>query len=175
MQILKRTLSIMLCCILLASFAPMVYAEDVLIEKASATFTVPYAGETFDFNAVEVPDDAHYTAQAKVYYWKNGAAVYLTAEDTVLKGVTYFVRVTFNAESGYELSLDKTEYTVNGKVITGLVGTNTVETTFTSADKPDDPTPETPTFGQRVLAFFRGIRDKIARFFWTILLLLGLV
>ena len=176
MKTMQRTLSVLLCCILLAAFAPMVYAEDTLIEKASADFTVPYAGEPFDFTAVKVPDGAHYTAQAKVYYRKNGVAVYLTAEDAVEKGVIYFVRVTFKAESGYKLNDKKTEYTVNGKVYSGgEVGTNMVETTFTVEDKPDDPTPETPTFGQRVLAFFRGIRDKIAHFFWMIRHLFGLV
>ena len=175
MVTLKRTISVLLCCVLLAAFVPMACAEEMQIEKASATFAVPYAGEPFDFNAVEVPDGAHYTAQAKVYYRQNGEVVYLTAEDAVLKGVTYFVRVQFTAESGYILTDGKTEYAVNGTVIKGVVGTHMVETLFVAENKPDDPTPETPTFGQRVLAFFRGIRDKIAHFFWMIRHMLGLV
>lgn len=175
MQALKRTISVLLCCVLLAAFAPMVWAEDILIEKASATFVTPYAGEPFDFDAVEVPDGAHYTASASVYFSQNGKTVYLTAGDTVLKGVSYFVRIKFTAESGYKLTSDQTECTVNGTVIGGRVGMTSVETLFTAEDKPDDPTPETPTFGQRVLAFFRGIRDKFAQFFGMIRHLFGLV
>ena len=56
MQTLKRTLSLLLCCVLLAAFAPMVCAEEkILIEKAYATYTVPVAGEPFDFSAITVP------------------------------------------------------------------------------------------------------------------------
>ena len=104
MQPFKRMLSVLLCCVLFTAFAPMASAEDVLIEKASATFVVPAADEPFDFDAVAVPDGAHYTAKIlDAYFYKDGKYEHIKSGDTVMKGVHYAVRVRFYADTGYRL------------------------------------------------------------------------
>ncbi len=159
---MKRIFSVLLCCVLLAAFAPMVYAQDVLIEKAKATYTVPAAGEPFDFSAVTVPDGAHYTAEIKdSYYQKDGKWVHISSGDAVIAGARYSVRIRFYADSGYELKDGTTEYTVNDEVITGVVGYNMVEVVFVAVDKaPDEPEPSKPTFRDRVATFFRDMRNR---------------
>ena len=162
MRDLKRFLSVLLCCVLLAAFAPMVYAEDVLIEKAMATYTVPAAGEPFDFGAVTVPDDAHYTAEIKdAYFQKDGKWEHISSGDAVIAGARYSVRIRFYADSGYTLDDSLTEYTVNGEVTAAAIGANLVETAFIAVDKaPDEPEPSKPTFRDRVATFFRDMRNR---------------
>ncbi|MCR4615979.1 MAG: hypothetical protein K5756_07530 [Clostridiales bacterium] len=131
MQVMKRALSVLLCCALLAAFAPMVCAEDkILIEKVSATYTVPAAGEPFYFNAITVPDDANYTAEIKQVYYKEDGYKHLADGDIVEKGRMYCVRIRFTANSGYRLEYNTTEYTINGIVATIFGGTDMPEVTF---------------------------------------------
>lgn len=162
MKTLKRTVSVLLCCVLLAAVAPLAYAETALIEKAEATFVVPAAGEPFDFNAVAVPDDAHYTAKIlDSYFYKDGKYEHIKSGDAVIAGVRYNVRIRFYADSGYRLEDGKTEYVVNGDAAGTIVGTNMVEIIFVAVDKtPDDPAPIKPTFRDRVAQFFRDMRNR---------------
>ena len=136
MQTLKRTLSLLLCCVLLAAFAPMVCAEEkILIEKAYATYTVPAAGEPFYFNAISVPDDANYTAVIRqVAHYKDGGYKYLADGDIVEAGVIYYVRILFSAKSGYRLEQWKTEYIINGAVANTFAGTDMPKVTFIPTD-----------------------------------------
>ncbi len=117
MQTLKRSLSLLLCCVLLAAFAPMVCAEEkILIEKAYATYSVPATGKPFDFNNVAVPDDAPYTAEiTKVYYYRDGGYKNLSNGD-VVENCLYYVQISFSANSGYRLEFGTTEYIINGTV-----------------------------------------------------------
>ena len=176
MKNMKRILSVLLCCVLLAAFAPMVHAEDVLIEKAMATYTVPAAGEPFDFGAVTVPVGAHYSAEIKdAYYQKDGKWEHISSGDAVIAGARYSVRIRFYADSGYKLDDTLTEYTVNGEVTSAAVGANLVETTFVAADKtPDEPEPSKPTFRDRVATFFRDMRNRILAVIFFIRHLFGI-
>lgn len=176
MPTLKRTFSVLLCCVLFAAFAPMACAEDNLIDKASATFTVPADGEPFDFDAITVPDGAHYTAKILDAYYYSGSYQHIKSGDTVMKGIRYAVRVRFYADAGYRLLDSETEYTVNGDVTKSIVGTNLVEVSMYPADKtPDDPAPVKLTFRQRIVQFFRSIRLGIQNLFRMIRHLFGLV
>ena len=178
MKAAKTILYVLLCCILRASFAPMVHAEDNLIEKASAEFTVPSAGEAFDFSAITVPDGAHYTAKIlDAYYYHDGKYEHIKSGDTVEKGMRYSVRIRFYADSGYRLQDATTEYSINGEVTKNIVGTNLVEVGVIITDKtptePDEPTPT--TFWQRFVSFFRTIRLRIKHFFDLLCHLFGLI
>ena len=132
MQTLKRTLALLLCCVLLAAFAPMVSAEEkILIEKAYATYTVPVAGEPFDFSAITVPDDAHYTAEiTAAFCYKDDGINNLADGDIVENNRLYYVHIHFSANSGYYLEYGKTEYTINGSVATIYAGTLTPRVSF---------------------------------------------
>jgi len=131
MQTLKRTLSLLLCCVLLAAFAPMVCAEEkILIEKAYATYSVPVAGKPFDFSNVIVPDDAPYTAEiTKVYYYRDGGYKNLSDGD-IVENCLYYVQISFSANSGYRLEFGTTEYTINGTVADTMAGTYTPRVSF---------------------------------------------
>ena len=163
MKILKKTLPILLCLILLSSFAPMVYAQNELISQVSAEYKVPAADEQFDFSKISVPDDAHYSAIIySVYYWDNSSSgyVYVSDGDVVVKGVSYYVRIKFTADSGYTINDSQTQYYINGEKMMGFVGTHLVEDVFVGTEKvPEEP--EQPTLLQRIANFFR----KIANFF----------
>lgn len=172
----KRTLSVLLCCVLLAAFAPLAHAEDVLIEKVSATYTVPAAGEPFDFGAITVPDGAQYTAKiAGVNYLdQQNKVIVVKSGDVAAAGVTYYVNVRFEAKYGYKLDAAKTEYVVNGETVTDIIAENEniVRTSFTTgSETPDDPAPQKLTFLQRAAQFFRNIYDRIRE---RIQLLMGL-
>ena len=164
MQTFKRILFVLLCCVLLAAFAPVVYAGDVLIEKAEAVYAVPAAGEPFDFSAITVPDGAHYTAKIMdSYFYKDGKYEHIKSGDPVIAGVRYSVRIRFYADSGYRLDDAKTAYIVNEDMSCVLVGSNLAETTFVAADQaPGEPEPEPskPTFCDRVAQFFRDMRNR---------------
>ena len=136
MQTLKRALSLLLCCVLLAAFASMVSAEEkILIEKAYATYTVPVAGEPFNFSAITVPDDANYTAVIRqVAHYKDGGYKYLADGDIVEAGIIYYVRILFSAKSGYRLEQWKTEYIINGDVADTFAGTDMPKVTFIPTD-----------------------------------------
>ena len=180
MKMIRRVLSVFLCCVLLAAFAPAVCAEDMLIEKAYATFTVPAGGESFDFGAVTVPDGANYTAKILDAYFKDsssGSWIHIKIGDTVQAGVRYSVRVRFYANSGYTLKDGTTEYYVNGEALDLVVAANMVEVSIypvTATPEPDEQ-PAKLTLLQRIVQFFKNIRLKIAQFFWTLRLLFGLV
>ena len=174
----KCALSVLLCCILLASFAPMVYAEDILIDKASAEYTVPAAGEAFDFNAISVPDGAHYTAKILDAYYYNGSNFeHIKSGDVVEKGIHCSVRIRFYADSGYRLQDATTEYSINGDVTKSIVGTNLVEVVFVAVEKaPSEPeAPVRPSFWKRVITFFLTLHSRIQHFFWQLRHLFGLI
>ncbi len=162
---MKKTLSLFLCCILLAAFAPMAHAQDTLIEEAFATYVAPAAGEAFDFSAITVPLGANYTAEIKsVYYYDSGTGkyAYIADGDTVTAGARYSVRIRFYADKGYRFDDSVTVYTINGENKGSLVGTNMMETVFYPEDKaPTDPEPSKPTFRDRVATFFRDMRNRI--------------
>ena len=116
MKTIKKAISLLLCCALLAAFAPAVHAEeDVLIEEASASYTIPAAGEAFSFDAVTVPDGAHYTAEiVHVYYNSLQEGNELENGFIVEAGSTYFVCIRFTPEIGYRIDLAQTGFYVNG-------------------------------------------------------------
>lgn len=115
MKTMKKAFSLLLCCVLLATFAPAVHAkEDVLIAEASASYTIPAAGEAFNFEAVTVPDGAHYTAEiAHVYRSSPQEGDELENGFIVETGNTYFVCIRFTAESGYRIDLAETCFYIN--------------------------------------------------------------
>ena len=111
---MKRVICIFLSCVLLAAFAPLVHAqEDVLIAQASASYTIPAAGEAFSFDAVTVPDDAHYAAEIMHVYFSSLQGDELENGFIVERGSTYFVCIRFVAESGYRIDLTETSFNVN--------------------------------------------------------------
>lgn len=117
MKTMKKAISLLLCCALFAAFAPAVHAEeDVLIAEASASYTIPAAGEAFSFDAVTVPDGAHYTAEiVHVYQSSLQEGNELENGFIVETGSTYFVCIRFTAESGYRIDLAETGFYVNGQ------------------------------------------------------------
>ena len=177
MKTIKCVLSVLLCCILLAAFASMAYADSSLILQASATYTIPDAGEAFHFSAITVPDGAHYTAKIlSAYYYKDGKYAFITDGDSVIAGVCYSVRIRFYADNGYRLDDGKTEYFINDEPAKTIVGTNMPEVVFYAENKaPDEPAPSRPSFFERVLNFFISIRLRIAHFFQWLRHLFGLV
>lgn len=160
---IHTVLSVLLCCVLLTAFVPLVYAEDTLIEEAFATYSVPAEGEPMDFSAITVPLGAHYTAEIKsVYYYADGKSAHIADGDIVQAGMHYRVRIRFYAEQGYRLEDGVTVYTINGETMTGVVGSNMPEVTFVPSKPvlPADPTPSEPTFRDRVATFFRDMRNR---------------
>ena len=156
---IHTVLSVLLCCVLLTAFMPLVYAEDTLIEEAFATFTVPMGGEAMDFSAVTVPLHAHYTAKIVKVYTRDGKNI--ADGDAVTGGTTYTVRVSFTADRYYRFEDGKTAYTVNGETISETIATGLVETSFVAeGEAPADPTPASPTFRDRVATFFRDMRNR---------------
>ena len=150
----KRILSIILCLTVLAAFAPMVYADDIVISKVSAEYAIPAAGEQFDFSKISVPEGAHYKATIhRVYHFVGSEAVYVNSGDVIEEGVRYYVRIEFNADSGYKLDeMTNLEVVINGAVCKTWVGTDLIETGFTGAIRlPDEPDPPTPTVWQTIL------------------------
>ena len=117
MKTMKKAISLLLCCALFAAFAPVVHAEeDVLIAEASASYTIPAAGEAFSFEAVTVPDGAHYTAEiVHVYQSSLQEGNELENGFIVETGSTYFVCIRFTPESGYRIDLAETGFYVNGQ------------------------------------------------------------
>lgn len=165
MRIFKRTVSVLLCCVLLAAFAPPAYAEDILIEKAEATYAVPKAGDVFDFNAITVPNGANYMAKilGVIYLDGQNQVISVKSGDVADAGVTYYVSVRFEAKYGYTFDPDKTEYVVNGETVTDVIAAseNIVRSVFTTDyEMPDDPAPSKPTFRDRVVQFFRDMRNR---------------
>lgn len=174
MRAFKRTLSILLCCVLLAAFAPMAYAGDVLLEAASATFAVPAGGEPFDFSAITVPDGAHYTAKIAKIYTRDGKEE-IADGGIVTGGVTYVVRVSFSADKNYTFEDGKTIYTVNGESVSEALYPGVVETSFVAAgEAPAEPEPSKPTFRDRVAQFFRDMRNRFLFVIYFIRYLFGI-
>lgn len=173
MKHLKKVLSIVLCLAILSAFAPTVFADNNVITELSANYEIPAAGEKFDFSKISVPDGAHYSAVISSVYYDNTEAenfVYINADDTIMDGVRYWVRVRFTAESGYNISNDA-QYTINGKVCSTFVGKNMIETAFYGEEKtPEDPEPTPVRVGilQRIKGFFGKIFNAVKKilFFW---------
>ena len=161
---MKRLLSVLLCCILLAAFAPMAYAQDALIGEAYATYTVPSGGDTFDFSAVTVPLDAHYTARISAVNYldeQTKTPVSVKNSDVVTAGVTYNVYIVFEAAAGYRFDENETVYYVNGESAP-VISPACVRAVFTAqGETPTDPTPSKPTFRDRAAQFFRDMRNRI--------------
>lgn len=163
----------MLCLLILAAFAPMVYAAPTTITELYANYTVPAGGEEFDFDSVTVPSDAHYTAEIySVYYYDSSSGGYVTISDgdTVIAGVKYAVRVKFIADSGYAIAAEnKADFYINGEKAAYFGGVNIPETYFVAAGEtpstPDEPTPVKVTFWQKIVNFFQKIRNFIRRIF----------
>lgn len=175
MKTLNKVLSIVLCFVILAAFAPMVYAESALITSLSATYSIPAAGEPMDFDSVEVPSGARYTAKIENVYYYNyagGEYIHINDGDTVKEGITYRVRIRFTAESFYKISTTA-EYYINGEEAKSLAGTAMPEVTFVAKaaepDTPDEPTPVRVSFWQKIVDFFRTIRFFIRRLFVKLL------
>ena len=116
MKNLKKLFSLFLCCVLLAAFAPLAHAKDVVVlDEVSAYYTVPAAGEAFDFDTVTVPDGAHYTAEIVNVYYNSFEGDELTSGGIVEAGVTYYVCIRFTPESGYAIEIGKTVFYVNDR------------------------------------------------------------
>ena len=177
MQTMKRAISVLFCCILLAAFALPAFAEDTLIAQASADYPIPAEGETFDFSAITVPDGAHYTAKiTKVYYQKDGKWQDLAADEAVFKNVRYAVRIYFTADKGYCFDDSKTSYVINGETGGTLIGEHLIETDFyAAAGTPEPDEPVKLTLWQRVVNFLLNIRSRIVYVFWLIRHLFGLI
>lgn len=177
MRAFKRTLSVLLCCVLLAALAPMAYAGDTLIEKAYAFYTVPAGGEPFDFNAVNVPDGAQYTARISSVNYVDAQTQKPTpvkSGELAVAGVTYYVYVAFEANGGYTFDDAKTEYYVN-EVKGESVASAMVRATFTAqGEAPAEPEPSKPTFRDRVAQFFRDMRNRFLFVIYFIRYLFGI-
>ena len=176
MKTMQRTLSVLLCCILLAAFAPMAYAADTLIAQAGAIYVVPAAGEAIDFDSVTVPDNASYTARiSAVNYLDAQSKVPVSVKngDVVTAGVTYNVYVVFEAKAGYKFDENETEFYVNGEKA-AVIYAFCVRSVFTAqGEEPTDPTPSKPTFRDRVATFFRDMYNRIWFVFYVIRSIFG--
>ena len=113
MKVVTKILSLFLCCVLLAAFAPLAHAEDILLEEVSAFYTVPTAGEAFDYDSITVPDGAHYTAEIAGIYAQTIQSEALPRDHIVVDGFWYFVSVRFIPESGYAIDLNQTVFYIN--------------------------------------------------------------
>lgn len=179
MKTVQRIVSVLLCGVLLAAFAPAVCAADTLIEEAFATYAVPAGGEAFDFDRITVPLGAHYTAEiTSVYYTDAGKTVYIQSGDAVQAGVQYSVRIRFAVGEGFRFDDGTTAFTVNGEEKRAFVSDRetTLETTFVAEDAPENPgpTPDKPTFRERVRTFFRDMRNRILYAVYYIRYLFGI-
>ena len=109
-----------------AAFAPPAYAEDILIEKAEATYAVPKAGDVFDFNAITVPNGANYMAKilGVIYLDGQNQVISVKSGDVADAGVTYLnIAAPENAESIIGIEAYPTSFFVDstGKVLTDPV------------------------------------------------------
>lgn len=152
MKTMKKMISLLLCCVMLMTFAPVVHAEeDVLIAEASANYTIPAAGEKFSFDAVTVPDEAHYTAEiVHVYYSSVEEGNELENGFIVETGSMYFVCVRFTPENGYRIDLAETSFYVNGQSADVNADLQMPVVSFTGYDRFVDK----PLFGRYDMASF---------------------
>lgn len=146
MKTMKKALSLLLCCALLAAFAPLAHARDTLLEEVWVYYTVPKPGETFDYDSVRVPEGAHYTAEIASILFDGLQGEAITEDDEILYGYVYTIVWRFTPESGYRIDLDKTVFYINDRDAYIIENFDMPVSTFTAlADtSPDDDLPFIP-------------------------------
>lgn len=169
MKTLKRIMALVLCLVMFGTLAVPAFAVDELIKKASASFTIPKAGDTVKYGEITSGNKKQYKASVdKIYYVDPSTkeTVYPKEGTSYLAGAYYKVRITFAANKGYYLDDLKTVYYVNEKKNNAVVGVHTVEISFKipdSAPVKPDPQEGENTSGNFLTAILEAISSFIAR------------
>lgn len=134
---MKKRMSVKLSAVLLAaavflSLMPLgifTVSAETVIETANITVVVPANGESPDFAPVSDDEEKYY---ATVSSWYEYEAPYpqLDEESVFESGKSYALRVSFEAEDGYEFT-EETAFTINGESTSCYGSKNDREYIFT--------------------------------------------
>ncbi len=92
------------------------------VDHVEARVVTPVIGAPISSLTVKSSEPEKYTATAKVYYWKSGSAYYPAADETFEKGISYYCRVGFSANEGYQLDYSNLTCEIIGQKSSSKVG-----------------------------------------------------
>ncbi len=170
MKHIKAIPALLLCLLILASFAVNAFANTP-IDKACAKVNYPSVGDTVELSELHTEEPAKYTAKiTRVYYTdESGNEITANEGDTYKDGVRYTAQVTFTAQSGYYIVDGRTEYYINSKKAQScdIPCTAQIMLTINGSSYQGDES-EGKSIFQKIADFFSYIIFRIRYFFWSL-------